>query len=252
MLGLVSLLTIITGTAITAQTPPEPPLTPGLVLAPLDPSTTLCVISNMAEDEPQWFLLKTDGNTWFGSLEAAFNQIVAMKASTDGRFLAVLSVGEGHPLLEVIDLRKLLSEQQYTVLHEIDPYPGVIAIQEWQGNDLHVNCDMLLTRRDPKTGRVPSEWMLTASEVFAMNVLTGQISGISEGAKNPAQHYAKILLDQSANDTQKDQALANVLSLNAGDLPIAELMKMLEHEQDPKRILKILEEIEKLRGKTTK
>jgi hypothetical protein len=238
--------------------------TQGMLLEPLsyvykqnelrEANATLCVI-NTSNEGPHWFLLNSIQpglNERIGSISAALGLITDIKASSDGKYLAVLSVGEGHPLLEVIDLPQLLGKKTYTVLHKIDPYPGVVEIQSWQGLQLHFESDMLLMHRDKTSGRVPPDLALSSQEIFALNALTGEISGVSEGAKNPANHYSKILMDQYANETQKDAALAKLLSLNPDDVTISYLLKVLDQEQDPKRILRLLDEINKLREKPEK
>jgi len=191
-------------------------------------------------------------NERIGSISAASGLISDIKAAPDGKYAAVLSVGEGHPILEVIDLPKLLQEKTYTVLHKIDPYPGVIEIRSWNGVRLQVSSDMLLTYRDKTDGRVPEDLRLSWQETFALDVLTGDISGISEGAKNPAEHYSRVLMDQQTSEAEKDTALSKLLASGSDDMAISFLLKILDKEQDPKRIIKLLEEIDKLRNPSKK
>lgn len=211
---------------------------------------TLCVI-NTQNEGPQWFLLNTQGigiNEQLGFISASLGLINSIKASPDGRYLAVVSIGEGHPMLEVIDLPQLLQTKSYRVLQSVDPYPGSIEIQEWKGSQLYIQSDMLLTERDAQTRRVPSEYALSWQETFALNVVSGGITGISEGAKNPFEHYTQILLNQQASELEKDVALAKLFSLDHGELTLAIIVKLLEHEQDPKRINKLLDHLSKLRN----
>jgi hypothetical protein len=210
---------------------------------------TLCVIQTSNEG-PQWFLLNaghSGDHRRIGALSAALRLINALDVAPNGRYLAVVSVGEGHPILEVVDLPKLLQGATYTVLHTLDPYPGEIAIDTWHGSKLHVKSDMLLTRLDPESNRVPAQWQLTSLETFALNVPTGDVSGVSEGAQNPAEHYADILLDPRTSDSERDEALTTLRRLNSNEALIMHLLKALEQEQDPKRINQLLEEIRKLR-----
>ena len=210
----------------------------------------LCVI-NTSNEGPQWFLLNSvlrGENERIASISAASELISDIKAAPDGEYLAVLSVGEGHPVLEVIDLPKLLEEKTYTVLHKLDPYPGVIEIHSWDGVRLQVSSDMLLTYRDKTDGRVPEDLRLSWQETFALNVLTGEISGVSDGAKNPAEHYSRVLMDQQTSEAEKDAALSKLLASDSDDMAISFLLKILEKEQNPKRILRLLDEIDKLRN----
>jgi hypothetical protein len=223
----------------------------GVVLEALELDRILCVI-NTSNEGPQWFLLNSDlggVHKRIGSISAASGLISDIKVAPDGKYAAILSVGEGHPLLEVIDLPKLLQEKTYTVLHKLDPYPGVIEIHSWDGDRLQVNSDMLLTDRDKSNGRVSENLRLSWQETFALNVLTGEISGISDGAKNPVEHYSRVLMDQQTSEAEKDMALSKLLASDSKDMAISFLLEILEKEQNPKRIIRLLEEIDKLRKK---
>ncbi len=222
--------------------------------AGIEMNAALCVI-NTSNEGPQWFLLNSDQqgvNERIGSISAALALITDIKASLDGKYLAVLSVGEGHPMLEVIDLPQLLQEKKYAVLHKIDPYPGIVEIQSWDGIQLQVGSDMLLTYRDKTDGRVPPELKLSWQETFALNVLTGEISGVSEGARNPVEHYSRTLMDQQASEAEKDVALSKLLSSGSEEVTMSYLLKVLEQEQNPKRIIQLLDVINTLRKKEEK
>ena len=261
IVAIVMLVFISTGIQqAAAQSVQEPQLTNrGILLEPLKyavgssmslgADAALCVI-NTHNEGPQWFLLSTDAgitNERIGTLAPALHVVTAIKASTNGRYLAVHSVGEGHPVIEIIDLSKLLQKKTYHVLQTIDPYPGTIKIHSWDGTQLLVECDMLLTHLDKTQGRAPEELALSWQEVFAVNALTGEISGFSDGAKNPAEHYSKVLLDKLASDAEKDMALTKLLNLHSRTLTLPYLIQVLDQEQDPKRINKILDKINKLR-----
>jgi hypothetical protein len=250
---IVILLTLIGSQQVMAQEDQALQMNPqGMLLEPLrDGNTILCVIHTNNEG-PQWFLLSSTGwnlNERIGSLSSAKGLITVLKASPNGKFLAVLSVAEGHPRLEIIDLKQLLSEKTYTVLQEINPYPGTIEILSWEGDLLQVSSDMLLTQMDKTSKQVPSELSLSWSETFSLNAITGVISGISEGAKNPAEHYSKTLMDPQATDAEKDLALSKLVTMQSEQLSVPYLLEVLDQEQDPKRINKLLDEIAKLRSK---
>ena len=208
----------------------------------------LCVVNS--SDGAQWFWLNAPHsgmNEPLGTIDVAFFLVDSMKASPDGRYLAVMSVGEGHPVIEVVDLPQLLKQQQYTVLHSINPYPGVAYLERWQGTELHIASDMLLTHRDPVTGDVPENFMLAGDEIFGLNLVTGAIRGVSEGAKSPAQHYSRILMDPLANESSKMQALTGLLSLEQHELTVGDVFNIIEQEDDPERLIKLLELVEQLR-----
>ena len=95
----------------------------GVIVEPL-PSltgvkTALCVI-NTQNEGAQWFVLGGGINKHLGGIEAAFYIVSSVSVSPDGQYAAVVSVGEGHPILEAIDVRKLLDQNTYTVLHSIN------------------------------------------------------------------------------------------------------------------------------------
>lgn len=226
----------------------------GVLLTPFKADSALCVI-NTSNEGPQWFVLSSDNwnlNERIGSISGTLPLISDIKASPDGNSLAVISVGEGHPVLEVIDLALLLQEKKYHVLQKIDPYPGTIEIRSWEDSvRLHIASDMPLTRIDKTSGRVPPDLAFSWQETFALDILTGEISGVSEGAINPAEHYSRVLMNQQANESEKDAALSKLLRLDSEEMTMLYLIKLLDKEQDPKRVLKILEELEKLRKSTT-
>jgi len=219
----------------------------GILFETLPGSGTTVGVVNTSNAGPQWFLLKGDGNQHIGSISPGFNIIANLKSSENGQYLAVLSVGEGHPVIDVIDANQLLSKKTYQIVQHLDPYPGTILLDAWKGMILQVKSDMLLTERDQKTGRVPSDMNLSWQETFSLNVVTGQISGISEGAKNPAEHYTKILLDPNASDAAKDVALGKLMALHSEELTLQYLLKVLDQEKDPKRINRLLDLINKVR-----
>ena len=211
---------------------------------PLD-GGSICVV-NTNDAGAQWFLISSTGNQHLGPVSPGFKTINKIEASQDGRYLAVHSVAEGHTLIDVIDLRQLVQSKSYQVLHNIDPYPGHVELEEWKGGQLYVKSDMLLTHPDKDTGRYSSDMSLSWLETFAMNPATGRLSGVSGGAINPAEHYAQVLLDPKAGEKQKDRALVKMLSTHTGQLGLPLLIELLEQEQDPKRMNKLLDEINAL------
>lgn len=77
----------------------------------------------------------------------ALHQIDQVIPSADGRWLAVLSVGEGHPWLEIVDL-PALRRGDYRAACSINPYPGVMSLDAWLGGALRIGSDVDL-RLDP-------------------------------------------------------------------------------------------------------
>lgn len=72
---------------------------------------------------------------------AALHQIDQIIPSADGRWLAVLSVGEGHPWLEIVDL-PALRRGEYRAACSVNPYPGVLSLDAWLGETLRIGSDV--------------------------------------------------------------------------------------------------------------
>ena len=245
-LGLICLTIGAHAHAQTAQ--PSPYSVPmGIVFESIPGNMTTVGVVNTNNAGPQWFLLRGDGNQHIGSISPGFNIVDDMKASENGQYLAVLSVGEGHPVVDVIDVNALLGKKAFQVLQHVDPYPGIVSLDGWNGANLIIKSDMLLTERDMKTGRMSSDMRLSADETFALNIASGQVSAVSDGAKNPAEHYAKILLDENAGDAAKNAALNKLMTMHSKELTLQYLLKVLDQEKNPERINRLLDLINKLR-----
>lgn len=69
--------------------------------------------------------------------------------------LAILSAGEGHPVLHVASWNDVVRGQATVAMATIDPYPGSVAFDRWDGETLLVRSDVPLDRRSAD-GRVPA------------------------------------------------------------------------------------------------
>lgn len=65
--------------------------------------------------------------------------------SADQAQLAILSVGEGHPIVEIVALKPLLQHGAFEVMCSINPYPGTVNLLAWQANNLLIAADVDLT-----------------------------------------------------------------------------------------------------------
>jgi hypothetical protein len=115
-----------------------------LIVTFLEDSTAYSGMNHSA-----WFLVDSlAGNRLLGASflpETKFPiSVYDVKISTDNQFLAVFQVAEGHPYIEIIDVRKLINAQ-YEIVHFLNPYPGSIEIVNWENNLLIVESDMPLT-----------------------------------------------------------------------------------------------------------
>ena len=147
----------------------------GVLLQSIGDEELLCVINTEDETGAHWFILKDMGRSReIGSNLSCLHLVDHILPSPDNRYLAVLSVGEGHPMAEVIDLEKLRLQSKYVVVQEIDPYPGTVSIERWDGAYLIVNSNVPLTQRR-ENGRVDRELILPKDEAFSLDVATGEI-----------------------------------------------------------------------------
>lgn len=76
----------------------------------------------------------------------AMSQVAEFAVSPDARWLAVVSVGEGHPWLEVVPLKPLLRQHRYRARVDINPYPGTVQLVAWREGNLEVDSDMPIDR----------------------------------------------------------------------------------------------------------
>lgn len=159
----------------------------GVLLQPIGNEELLCVINTEDETGAHWFILKDMGRSReIGSNLSCLYQVHKVLPSPDNKHLAVLSVGEGHPLVEVIDLEKLRLQSKYVVLQEIDPYPGAVSIDRWDGSSLIVYSNVPLTQRK-EDGRVDPDQILPQDEAFSLDVATGEIKSSTSDKKQPGK-----------------------------------------------------------------
>jgi hypothetical protein len=157
----------------------------GVLLQSIGNEELLCVINTEDENGAHWFILKDMGRSReIGSNLSCLHQVDQILPSPDYRHLAVLSVGEGHPIVEVIDLEKLRLQSKYVVLQEIDPYPGTVSIDRWEGSHLIVYSNVPLTLRK-EDGRVDPELILPKDEAFSLDIETGEIKSSTFDKKQP-------------------------------------------------------------------
>ncbi len=184
----------------------------------------LCII-NAEEGETEWFILAPSGNKKMAASPSSLAYVSEIKPSPDHSFLAVISVGEGHPILDIIDLTKLLTENETRTIMTVNPYPGTISVERWSGNRLRVRSDALLTRKDKE------EHFLTFydQELFSLNASSGAITPLSINAKNPVGYFIRQLADKRYySRVEAAQSLAKLKDATA----IPHLERALRKETD--------------------
>ncbi len=194
-----------------------------------------------------WFFLKfNSSNRLLGKDLSAMLQISQMEASPDGRYLAVVSVGEGHPILEVMDVPTLVRQQKVKNLVEINPYPGYLSIGRWRGNNLVIESDMLLTHGGMnERSHVPSSLELDPPEKFNINTATKKISPVKPILKTPVKYYGRKLRHKKLSTRRL--AVEALKTLNSSSaLPY--LKNALKREKDKGLRKHIMRTIKALKG----
>lgn len=124
-----------------------------------------------ASDDPApfapscWYAECAAARRELGCAMSALSAVAELVASPDGRWLAVVSVGEGHPILEIVEVAPLLAEpSEYRTNLALNPYPGGFGRIEWLDGALEVSSDMPLDQL-PRDGAVSPMSLLPAEEV---------------------------------------------------------------------------------------
>jgi hypothetical protein len=169
------------------------------------------VVANAAGHDTagQWFLRRADGRLHdLGEGLAAMHEVDSLLPSPDGMLLAVLSVGEGHPFLEVVDLHALRAQGDYLVVRDVDPYPGSIEISRWSDGDLVVGSDIALTYAG-EDGRVSSSLLLAEREEFKLLRGSWEVEAVTFSAAELGDHQlAKLASGESWEREEAARALA--------------------------------------------
>jgi len=96
--------------------------------------------------------------------------------------LAVSSVGEGYPILDVFDLTAVLADNDDGKPHpvapttSINPYPGGIWINRWDGDKLIILSDVPLETINKKSRRVDDLGESTKVATYIWQIASGTIT----------------------------------------------------------------------------
>lgn len=165
--------------------------TPSFIVQSLDNEAYLLILQkNSYEASPStWYWQKNGETRYLGEDLSALRQVVQVQASaTSGvtaaaTWLAVLSVGEGHPILEVVPLSALL-QGNYQVFKALNPYPGSIWPEAFSadGQSLHFRAtvDMKKLASAPWDARFAEVILFEESQLFTLNLLTGEVHNYLE------------------------------------------------------------------------
>jgi hypothetical protein len=151
----------------------------GVIFKDIGNNEALMIILTREEGNAYWFLIRELDNLKLGKNLSSLWQVDSLLPSPDGKYLAVLSVGEGHPILEIVDLQTLRTQKKYMVLKELNPYPGIIYIQQWQPGQLIVESDMPLNLKK-KNENFDLDQQLKEVKPFSINITTGTIKEVKK------------------------------------------------------------------------
>lgn len=114
-----------------------------VVRAELSPRCALEVDMRRDEQAACWRLDCVDAAPKpLGCDSTALHQVVAVDIAPGQAWMAVLSVGEGHPMLEIVPLPEFLAGQPYRAQCTINPYPGTVNVERWEAGKLLLSSDV--------------------------------------------------------------------------------------------------------------
>jgi len=145
------------------------------------------VVAIIDEQRGQLWYRLTSGHRLIGTInppQTSLDELYEIAISADNHWLAVSSVGEGHPILDVFDLTAVLADNDDDIAHpvaptaSINPYPGGIWINSWDGDKLIIQSDVPLETINKKNRRVddPGENAKVATYIWqiASNTITSK------------------------------------------------------------------------------
>jgi hypothetical protein len=134
-----------------------------------------------AKHLPVWTFLPAGRDKWVKlDIAAAMGHVHQATLSPDRKHLVLVTVGEGHPVLEVFDWPALLDKRRGESRHYIDPYPGGVQVNDWAGRKLRIESDMPLARPRNKAGRVNARDTSDATRDFLLDPTTGCVTKLSD------------------------------------------------------------------------
>ena len=188
-------------------------------LNPSAPSGTqyrqLCVLSSEGF-EPVWYLWSGHGlPERLSSIPDSMMLVTKILVSPRQQWLAVESVGEGHPYITVVELAAVLNKASLTTQVEINPYPGLANLVQWQSQgsqeQLIIESDRLLSEKNQD---------LYQAQEFAVTILTGKITARSLALQQLIPYYVRLL-------SQADKPTAEI---------VATLVNLVDTEEEQKLV----------------
>lgn len=114
--------------------------------------------------------------------ETSLYKVWQVEISPQDDYMAVLSEEEGHPVVEIFEISRILmqrdglEDEMISPVLTVDPYPGTIWIKGWQNEtQLRIDSDMPLNLLDRKLRRVFSEDAGVETREYLWDVLSDTI-----------------------------------------------------------------------------
>ncbi|MBX7218360.1 MAG: hypothetical protein K1Y36_00295 [Blastocatellia bacterium] len=202
----------VAGQEVKAGKEPPNPLA-HLTLCAAASDRTVCVINT--DEGGQWFLAG-DGYLTTSLLSGEgfpTSNVDELRASPDGKYLAVVHYGEGHNWLVVVDFQALVNERKWIEQGEVMPYPGNLSLVGWKGSALYVSTTVLLSAMVETDGRrqVPYQLQLHKEETFAFEVPTKTISAVNPKLRDPGRYYGEALVNPGISLADKRDTILPAL-----------------------------------------
>jgi hypothetical protein len=131
------------------------------------------MVVNLQDGTAHWYLVEPNGARPLVAPPVEMSVVDTVAVSPDGRFLAVVSVGEGHPVLDVLDLARVLaSDNDDRPLASVNPYPGWITVDAWRDGVLAVTSDRPLPDCCDLAGAFHGDTILESPRTFLLDPTT--------------------------------------------------------------------------------
>ncbi|MBN2695591.1 hypothetical protein JXR93_13095 [bacterium] len=136
-------------------------------------------IWGLIKDNRFHFLVKSPGISFF--------KLDSFLISPDERYMLTLSVGEGHPILEIFEIEMFFNfegnEELIDPIFSLNPYPLWANFEEWKGDNIILSSEIDLTKtEDERVAELEKESSDSKSEVklfkFSWSVKTGELKRV--------------------------------------------------------------------------
>jgi hypothetical protein len=198
----------------------------------------LCVLSSEGF-EPVWYLWSGHGlPERLQSIPDSMMLVTNILISPRQQWLAIESVGEGHPYITVVELASVLNKAPLKTQVEINPYPGWASLVHWQsqGNQeqLIIKSDRLLSEKNQDLYQV---------QEFAVSILTGKITARSLALQQLIPYYIRLL---SQADKPIEEIVTTLINLVDTDAEQKLLQQWFTKTTDPvikAQLAKVLKQV---------